>query len=160
MPRLLAGNSAILAGIVIAALGIWLSRKIGDPYFDSGASLAIGLVLIGVAVLLARKRDGMPVNGRISRDQIAQVRSIIAADPAVESVGNLQTVQLGLDSVLLTAAVCFERRLNPLEVEQAIDRLDRSIKEQYPAMWQLCLESVPCRAIVRPVRPTEKHATL
>ena len=59
MPKLFTGNSAVLVGIVIAATGIWLSRKLGDPYFDLGALVVIGLLLIGAAFVLARKSGGL-----------------------------------------------------------------------------------------------------
>ena len=103
--------------------------------------MLIGLVLIGAAFLLARESGGLLVGESIDRDQIAHLRNIIAADSAVESVRHLLTMQLGPDSVLLTAAVRFERRLNLDEVEQAIERLECAIKVQYPSIQHLFLES-------------------
>ena len=147
MSRAHAGNAALLVGIVIAALGMWLSRKVGNPNFDPGATLVIGMVLVGAAFLFATKSGSMLMGDSADADQLAQIRDLITADAAVEHVGHLQTVPLGADNILLTAAVCFERRLSPQEVEQAIARLERSIKQQHPAVWQLCLESVSCKAV-------------
>jgi hypothetical protein len=50
-------------------------------------------------------------------------------------------MRLGPDSVLLTAALRFERRLSLDEVEQAIERLERAIKRPYPSILHLYLES-------------------
>ena len=134
-------DSAALIGIAIAALGVGLSHALNNPYFDPAASVLIGLVLIASAGLLARKSVSLLVGASLDREQLGQLRKIIVADPAVESVGHLLTMRLGPDSVLLTAAVRFQRRLNLDEVEQAIERLERAIKVTHPAILHLYLES-------------------
>src|SRR3546814_6428558 len=53
--RVLFEDSAALAGLVIAAAGIWLSHATGDARIDGVASIAIGLILAAVAILLARE---------------------------------------------------------------------------------------------------------
>jgi cation diffusion facilitator family transporter len=144
-------DTAALIGIAIAAIGIWLSHTFDNPYFDPGASVLIGLVLIGAALVLARKCSRLLVGESIDREQIVQVRKIISSDTAVESVGQLLTMQLGPESVLLTAAVRFQRRLNLDEVEQAIARLEYAIKVQYPSIQHLFLESGALKASSQPV---------
>ena len=123
------------------SLGVGLSHASKNPYFDPAASVLIGLVLIASAALLARKGVSLLVGASLDREQLAQLRKIITADPAVESLGHLLTMRLGPDSVLLTAAVRFQRRLNLDEVEQAIDRLEHAIKGPYPSILHLYLES-------------------
>ena len=71
MPKLFTGNSAVLVGIAIAAPCIWLSRKLGDPYFDLGALVVIGLLLIGAAFVLARKSGGLESPSRKALSQPA-----------------------------------------------------------------------------------------
>ena len=134
-------DTAALIGIAIAALGVWLSHALNAPLLDPAASVLIGLVLIAAAALLARKSVGLLVGASLDVEQLAQVRKIISADPAVESARHLLTMRLGPDSVLLTAAVRFQRRLSLDEVEQAIERLERAIKVSYPSIQHLYLES-------------------
>jgi hypothetical protein len=50
-------------------------------------------------------------------------------------------MQLGTGSVLLTAAIRFKRSLNLDQVEQAIARLQASIRLLYPSIQHLYLES-------------------
>lgn len=142
-------DSAALAGIAIAALGVWLSHAFDNPYFDPIASIFIGLVLLFAAAMLARKCGGLLVGESVDREQILQLQKIISADVAVESVGQLLTMQLGQDNVLLTAAVRFERSLNLDQVEQAIARLEHAIKAKYPAIRHLFLESGALKAAPR-----------
>jgi divalent metal cation (Fe/Co/Zn/Cd) transporter len=142
-------DSAALIGIVIAALGVGLSHALGKPWLDPAASVLIGLVLIAAAALLARKSVGLLVGASLDDDQVARVRKIIEADPAVDSVGQLQTMRLGPESSLLTAAVRFQRKLNLDQVEQAIARLELAIKQAYPTIAHLYLESGALKQVVR-----------
>ncbi len=134
-------DSAALIGIAIAALGIWASHALHNPYLDPAASVAIGLMLIASAALLANKSIRLLVGESIDSVQLEQVRKIITADPAVESLGRLLTIRLGPESVLLTAAIRFQRRLNLDEVEKAIERLEHAIRAAYPSIHHLYLES-------------------
>ena len=58
-------------------------------------------------------------------------------------------MRLGPESVLLTAAVRFQRQLNLDQVEQAIERLEHAIKLPYPAIQHLYLESGALKAVSR-----------
>jgi cation diffusion facilitator family transporter len=147
-------DSAALIGIALATLGIWLSHALATPWLDPAASVAIGLVLIASAALLARKSVALLLGASLDRAQLTVLHRIIAADPAVERVGHLLTMRLGPDSVLLTAAIRFHRQLSLDEVEQAIERIERSIKLPYPAIQHLYLESGAIKQVARSVTHT------
>lgn len=151
-------DSAALIGIALAALGVGLSHALKNPYLDPTAAVLIGLVLIASAGLLARKSVSLLVGASLDRDQIAQLRKILVADPAVERVGHLLTMRLGPDSVLLTAAVRFRRQLDLDQVERAIDRLERAIKLTYPSIQHLYLESGALKSAVNAAAAVASHA--
>lgn len=145
-------DSAALIGIVIAATGVGLSHALNNPLFDPAASVLIGLVLIGAAFLLARESGGLLVGESIAPDQLRLLRELIVADAAVDSVGHLLTMQLGPESVLLTAAIRFDRRLDLDQVELAIERLETSIRARYPSIQRLFLESGALKSLSRAAR--------
>lgn len=145
-------NSAALTGIAIAGVGVGLSHVLQNPYFDPAASVLIGLVMIVAAALLANKSVGLLVGASLDPGQLVHLRKILAADPAVENVGHLLTMRLGVDSVLLTAKLRFRRQLDLDEVEQAIGRLERAIKVPYPSILHLFLESGVVKDAVRSAR--------
>jgi cation diffusion facilitator family transporter len=134
-------DTAALIGIAVAAAGIGLSHAFGNPYFDPAASLLIGVVMIGAAIVLARKCSGLLVGESLDREQIVKLRNAIALDPAVETVGRLLTMQLGTNNVLLTVAIRFKRSMNLDEVEKAIHRLETAIKRISPSIQHMYLES-------------------
>src|SRR3546814_10645150 len=52
-------DSAALAGLVVAAIGVWTSHYFNDPRLDGIASIIIGIILALVATLLARESKGL-----------------------------------------------------------------------------------------------------
>ncbi len=134
-------NSAALIGLAIAALGVGLSHALHNAYLDPAASVLIELVMIAATALLARKSVSQLVGASLDCYQLAQLRKILAADPAVESVGHLLIMRLGPDSVLLTAKLRFRRQLDLDRVEQAIERLERAIKVSCQSILHLYPES-------------------
>jgi Co/Zn/Cd efflux system component len=102
-------DSAALIGLVIAGLGIALGHFFDNPYFDPAASVLIGLLLVGAAFTLARETGALLVGESIGPDATRKVREVFEcpSDPAILSVADLQSMQLGPDEVLLTVAVQF-----------------------------------------------------
>ena len=51
-------DSAAIVGLLIAAAGVWASHHWNEPALDGWASVAIGVVLAAVAIVLARESKG------------------------------------------------------------------------------------------------------
>jgi cation diffusion facilitator family transporter len=138
-------DSAALIGLVIAALGIVLGHAFDNPYFDPAASVLIGL-LVGAAFTLARETGGLLVGEGIGRDATRKVREVFEREPAILSVAELQSMQLGPDEVLLTASVQFKRGMRIDEVEAAIERLEKAVTALYPSIRHIYFESGALRS--------------
>jgi cation diffusion facilitator family transporter len=139
-------DSAALLGLVIAALGIALGHAFDNPYFDPAASVLIGLLLVGAAFTLARETGNLLVGEGIGADATRKLRAVFDKDPAILSVASLQSMQLGPDEVLLTAAVQFRRGMRIDEVEAAIERLEKSVAALYPSIRHIYFESGALRS--------------
>lgn len=134
-------DSAALAGMALAALGVFLSHFFANPYFDPMASVLIGLVMVSAAAVLARKCGALLVGESIDHAQVEELRRLISADAAVDGVGRLLTMQIGTNNVLLTAAVRFRRSIDRDHVALAIERIETSIRSRYPSISHLFFES-------------------
>lgn len=139
-------DSAALIGLLIAALGIAIGHALDNPYIDPAASILIGLLLVGAAFTLARETGDLLVGESISPEAIRKVRGVFERDPDIQEVGDLQSMQLGPDEVLLTAAVKFRRGMRIDEVEDVIDRLEKSVTALYPSIKQIYFESGALRS--------------
>jgi cation diffusion facilitator family transporter len=139
-------DSAAMIGLAIAALGIFLGHLFDNPYFDPAASVLIGLLLVGAAFMLARETGALLVGEGIGKDATRRVREVFEKDPSIQSVTTLQSMQLGPDEVLLTAAVQFRRGMRIDEVEAAIERLEKDVAALYPAIRHIYFESGALRS--------------
>lgn len=143
-------DSAALVAVAVAFLGIWLGQTFDNRYFDPAASVVIGSILVIAAFVLARETGSLLVGESIDRNQIIQLKKVIASDASVEAVGHLLTMQQGPESVFLAAAVRFKRGLDIEKVEQGIERLEHAIKTQYPPVCQIFFESESIKSSFRP----------
>jgi divalent metal cation (Fe/Co/Zn/Cd) transporter len=104
---------------------------------------------VGAAFALARETGALLVGEGIGTEATRRVGEILRADPAIQSVGKLLSMQLGPDDVLLTAAVQFRRGMRIDEVEAAIERLERAVAAAYPAIQHIYFESGALRSALR-----------
>ena len=83
----LAEDSAALVGLAIAAVGIALSHWLQMPALDGAASVLIGILLAGVAGLLAWQSRGLLIGEGIRPETARALRDIALAQPGVRDVG-------------------------------------------------------------------------
>ena len=133
-------DSAGLAGTLIAFLGIFLSRTLHNPYFDPLASILIGVLLTVVSFFLGRESGALLVGERTNRRRIRRIRKILEGDSSVQKVGDVLTMQLGPDEVLVTVDIRFQPGLDVRELEHIIARLEGSIKKAEPMVQRIFLE--------------------
>jgi len=134
-------DSAGLLGVLLAFLAIFLGRQFNNPYLDPIASIVIGLVLAVLAVFLGRESGALLVGERTNRARIERLNEIIRVDPAVEEVGDLLTMQLGPEQVLLTVNIQFRRKLTLEELESAIERIEARIRREQPSVQRIFIEA-------------------
>jgi cation diffusion facilitator family transporter len=142
-------DSAALLGLVFAFLGVLGGQIFGFPWLDGAASVAVGLLLMGVAVLLARESKALLVGEGADRQTLIRIRELAAADTAVERVGYPLTMYFGPHNVLLTMNVQFRKGLSSAEVEQAVDRIEASVRRYCPDIRYIYLEADSVRALGR-----------
>ena len=134
-------DSAGLLGVLLAFLAIFLGRQLNNPYLDPIASIVIGVVLAVLAVFLGRESGALLVGERTNRGRIDRLNEIIRADPAVEEVGDLLTMQLGPEQVLLTVNIQFRRKLTLEQLESAIERIEARIRREQPSVQRIFIEA-------------------
>ena len=133
-------DSAALAGLLLAALGIWLGHRFEAPLFDGAASVVIGLVLAGVAAVLAREARGLLVGESADPEKVRRVRRIAEGDEAVESVARVLTMHVGPEQVVVNLDLRFRRELDAPAVARAIDRIEKGVRSELPEVAYVFVE--------------------
>jgi cation diffusion facilitator family transporter len=130
-------DSAALLGLVFAFLGIFLGMQLGLPELDGVASVLIGLLLCGVAVLMVYESKGLLIGEGLDHESLKSIRGLVEEDPAVEFVGHLHTMYLGPREVLLTIELRFCSHITALEIREAVRRLREAIQSQHPDVGRI-----------------------
>jgi cation diffusion facilitator family transporter len=130
-------DSAAIVGIGFALVGTWASVQFGDPRFDGVASIAIGLLLGAVSIVLARESKGLLIGERGDRVLDDAARRIACATPGVIGVNNVITVQLAPDQVLVMLSVEFDDALATPAIEAAVHGLEERLRAARPEVHLL-----------------------
>jgi cation diffusion facilitator family transporter len=145
-------DSAGIAGTLIAFLGLFLGQLFHSPYFDPAASILIGLLLGAVALFLGRESGALLLGESIERTATEALKNVIRSDPAVEAVGDLLTMYLGPEQVLLNMDIKFRSGLTVQELESSIDRLEERIWRENPKIQRIFIEAESLRGEARSAR--------
>jgi cation diffusion facilitator family transporter len=136
----LAEDSAALVGLLIAALGIFASHAFDEPALDGVASMAIGLLLAGVAVLLIRESRGLLVGEGVSPALAREIRDLATAENSVNKAGPVLSMYVGPEDVLVTFDVHVEPELPSGEVAETVRRIQQRVRERCPQITRLYIE--------------------
>ncbi len=134
-------DSAALLGLLIALTGIALSEVLDVPALDAVASILIGLMLAGVALLLAYETKGLLIGEAADPAVEAELRRILAAERGILRINELLTMHLGPRDVLLNLSLDFKGGLTSDEVERSISALERRIKAARPEITRVFIEA-------------------
>lgn len=133
-------DSAALAGLVLAAGGLFVSRILGTNVPDSIASLLIGVLLAVTAFGLARPLADFLVGRSIPAGQLARLDAILREDEAVETVLSLRAVYIGPEEVIVAAKVHPSAKLDIEGLSRAMDALDRRIRDALPTVADVFID--------------------
>ncbi len=132
---------AALAGLVIAFLAVWLGELFKNPYFDAVASILIGFLLIAVALVLAAETKALLVGESADPVRVERIKKAVLADSMVLNVGELLTMQLGPREILVNIEVNFREGLTVAQLDDALDRVEGSIRRADSEVQRVFLEA-------------------
>jgi len=130
-------DSAAIIGLVIAAIGIGLARLTGEPRWDGAASVAIGLVLGVVAIILARESKGLLIGERADKRLIAAIHHAFDHCPEVTRVGRIVTVHIAPEQVFAAIDVDFEDAVPVGAIEALIATAEAKLRADWPEVSAL-----------------------
>jgi cation diffusion facilitator family transporter len=138
-------DTAALAGIAIAAAGIGLHQITGQALWDQAASVVIGVLLIAVAIWMARDAGHLLLGGAARPEERAAIEDLIERHPAVTEVRELLTMVLGPNALLVAARVDFADGIDSGRLEIAATELDAALRDAVPDVTEVFLDATPRR---------------
>jgi len=135
-----AEDIAALLGLVFALTAVLLTLLTGNPVWDGIGSVAIGLLLIGVAAFVGTEVTSLLLNEAPPLAMRAAIRAAVDEDPAVEQVLNLVAVIVGSDRLMVALQVKFHDQPSGTALVAAINALERNLHERFPQIQHLFVE--------------------
>ena len=138
-------DSAALLGIIIAAVGLYLTEHHSGPgagaYWDGMASILIGVVLAVVAFVLGRTSRALLLGESATPKSRQAIRKAIESHPNVVKVTELLTMHLAPKQILINAHVNLRDDLVTDDIEQTNEEIESLIKQAEPKVEMIFLET-------------------
>jgi cation diffusion facilitator family transporter len=140
LPVVLLEDVAALTGLVFAFLGVGLTIVTGDAVFDAIGTLAIGVLLVLVAIILGIETKSLLVGEGASVADVERIRDAINADDEVEALIHMKTLYLGPDEMLVAAKIAFSGKMKLADVATAINALEARVRAVVPIARVIYIE--------------------
>lgn len=130
-------NGAAMAGLVVAAIGLFIAQMTGNPFYDGAASVVIGIILGVTAILLAIESKGLLIGEAADPQLVAELKSYALSHPEVTSIGEVLTVHSAPDQITAMISVDFEDSISAGEVEAIVHKIETEVASRWPEVRRL-----------------------
>jgi len=136
----LAEDTGAILGILIALAGTVAARVLDRPVLDGAASIAIGILLALIAIVLARETKGLLIGEPARSELVSSICAIARAQPGIEHSNGLFTVHIGPRQVVAALSVDFNDALSAREVETIVATLEDRVRKAHPEVVSLLIK--------------------
>lgn len=133
-------NSAACVGLLFALIALLISYYTGDGRYDALGSVAIGVVLIGVAVFLAKEVKSLLIGESADPTISVKAAEIANNHPLIKEMLNCITIQQGPGEVLACIKIVCEPNLNATQVSSLINEFEAQLRIECPEVRWLFVE--------------------
>jgi cation diffusion facilitator family transporter len=140
LPVVVLEDIAALVGLVLAFGGVGLTVLTHNPIFDAIGTLAIGALLVLVAIVLGLETSSLLVGEGASTADVSEIRTALETAKGVNSVIHLKTLYLGPDEIMLGAKIAVGLTLTAKQIAEIIDAAEVAVRTAIPAVRVIYLE--------------------
>ena len=140
LPVVLLEDLGALIGLVLALVGISVATITGDGRFDGLGSMAIGILLIVIAVFLAVEMNSLLLGESALPEYQLAIEAALADSGVIERVIHVRTLHLGPDELLVVAKVAVVDDGTSGSIAVAIDDAEARVRAAVPVTCMIYLE--------------------
>lgn len=140
LPVVLLEDVGAEIGLLCALGGLTLAEVTGNARWDAVGSIAIGVLLVAIAIILAVEMKGLLIGEAASDENLDKINASFAAADRVNGVIHLRTMHLGPDELLVAAKLDFDPTLNVAELAAAIDDAEAGLRAAVPIAKTIYIE--------------------
>lgn len=140
LPVVLLEDLAALLGLMLALVGVGLTGLTGDAVWDGIGTIAIGVLLVVIALMLGVETKSLLLGEGGSPADVSAIHAAIVAGSAIERVIHMKTLYLGPDELLVAAKVAITEGTDAEDVVAAINAAEERIRDAVPVARVIYLE--------------------
>jgi len=133
LPVVLLEDVAALLGLVLAFVGVTATVLTGDGHWDAVGTIAIGVLLVLVAVVLGIETKSLLVGEGASDADRDEIFAAASADEQIRSIIHMKTLYLGPEELLVAVKIALSPETTFRDVAATIDRLEARVRAAVPA---------------------------
>ncbi|HVT68715.1 MAG TPA: cation diffusion facilitator family transporter [Trebonia sp.] len=138
-------DSTAVVGLVFAGLGVGLTQLTGSNVWNGIGSIAIGALLVFVAVRLGLDSKELLIGRAASAANQREIREVIESEPGVDELLELRTMHMGPDSLIIAARVALDDELGADQAEDLADAVDRKLSARIPLQLNVFIDPTQTR---------------
>jgi cation diffusion facilitator family transporter len=140
LPVVLLEDLGALFGLIFALAGVGLAVALDEPVWDAVGTIAIGVLLITIAVILVIEMKSLLIGEAATAEQQRGILGAIEETPGVRRLIHMRTLHLGPEELLVAAKIELAGSLDVREVADAIDAAEGRIRAAVPIARVIYLE--------------------
>ena len=140
LPIVLLEDVGAEIGLLFALFGLLMTHVTGNARWDALGSVAIGLLLVGIAIILAVRMKALLIGESASQGDQDAISDALASADRVERVIHLRTIYFGPDELMVAAKLGFAADLTVRELAVAVDAAEAAVRERVPAVGLIYIE--------------------
>ncbi len=140
LPVVLLEDAGALLGLMFALFGVGMSTITGDSRWDGLGALAVGALLVVIAIFLSREMVSMLIGESALPREQAKIHAALADIPAIDRVIHLRTLLVGPDELLVATKVAVGQSDTAADVAAAIDAAEQAIRVAVPSARYIFIE--------------------
>ena len=128
LPVVLLEDLGAMVGLIFAVVGLGLAEITGSPRWDAVGSIAIGILLVIIAVILVIEMKGLLIGEAATPATIARITQTMQSSERVTKLIHLRTQHIGPDELLVGAKLSFDSSLDIAGLATAINEVEHRVR--------------------------------
>jgi cation diffusion facilitator family transporter len=140
LPVVLLEDTGAELGLLFALSGVIIAHQTGDARWDALGSMAIGLLLIAIAIVLIIEMKGLLIGESAGKADRSAIVAALESSADVDALIHLRTLHIGPDEILVAAKVEYDSALTFEQLSDAINVTEADIRRAVPAAKVIYIE--------------------
>jgi cation diffusion facilitator family transporter len=140
LPVVLLEDLGALVGLVLALIGVSMTLLTGEGRWDAAGTIAIGLLLVAIAVILATETKSLLLGEGAGAEETEKIERAIVGGPGVERIIHMRTLHLGPEELLVAAKIAVPRTELAADVARHINECEARVRAAVPIARVIYLE--------------------